>query len=157
VQKTLKRQDGHTCIYCLRFLADEQFNREHVMPEHLGLFRENFVLHRAVCSDCNKDLGDRLKLWLGRDSFEALKRWRFGQKPISEFKKFRGRAVKLRLPPGTPWSGAILVLRGNDDTDELFVDLTPLIGIKRHGSEEFRFFTDDEFAKSSNEETRNSE
>jgi hypothetical protein len=118
----------------------------------LGTFRKNFVLHRAVCCDCNKDLGDRLELWLGRDSFEALQRWRFGQKSISEFKKFRGRAVKLRLPPGTPWGGAILVIRGDDGTGELFVDLTPQIGIRSLGSEEFRFFTDDEFVRSSDEE-----
>jgi hypothetical protein len=112
----------HTCIYCLRSLSETRFDREHVMPQHLGIFRENMVLHNAVCGNCNNSLGNLLERCLGRDSFEALQRWRVGQKPISEFGKFRGRGVKLRLPPGTAWGGTILSLRGDDETGELTVD-----------------------------------
>jgi len=71
------------------------------------MFQENLVLSDCVCRNCNKALGDVLELPLGRDSFEALQRWRFGQKPVSELKKFRGRGVRLRLPPGSAWEGAI--------------------------------------------------
>jgi hypothetical protein len=119
------------------------------MPEHLGKFHKNFVLHHAVCCECNKSLGDQLELWLGRDSFEALQRWRFGQRPISDFDKFRGRGVRLRMPRGSPWQGAIVILRAVPESKELVVDLTPQIGIKRPSDEGFRFYTEDEFRKAS--------
>ena len=94
-------QTQYKCTYCLRLFSEAEFNREHVMPQHLGKFRENLVLSNAVCCDCNKTLEDQLELWLGRDSVEGLHRWRFGQKPISDFKQFRGRGVKLWLPRGS--------------------------------------------------------
>jgi hypothetical protein len=122
------------------------------MPQLLGHFRENMVLHNTVCRDCNNNLGKQLELWLGRHSFEALQRWRFGQKPISDLGKLRGKGVKLRLPLGSPWEGAVVVLRGNSEANELMVDLTPQIGVKRPRDEEFRFFTEEEFSKAADDE-----
>jgi HNH endonuclease len=141
----------YTCIYCLRSLSRTRFNREHVMPQHLGTFRENMVLHDAVCRECNSSLGSLLERWLGRDSFEALQRWRFGQKPPAEFGKFQGRGVRLRLPPGTAWEGTILTIWADDETDELVVYSTPQIGVKRLRESEFHFFTEDEFNKAPDE------
>lgn len=63
-----------TCIYCLRELPKSKFNREHVIPEAFGKFKDNFVLHNTVCEDCNQHFGDNLDLILGRGSFEALQR-----------------------------------------------------------------------------------
>jgi hypothetical protein len=121
------------------------------MPQHLGTFRKNMVLHDAVCRGCNSALGFLLENWLGRDSFEALQRWRFGQKPLAEFGKFRGRGVQLRLPPGTAWEGTSLTIRADDETGELVVDSTPQIGVKRPGEDKFHFFTEDEFNKAQDE------
>jgi hypothetical protein len=109
------------------------------MPQHLGTFRENMVLHDAVCRECNSTASKRCS---GGG---------FGQKPLAEFEKFRGRGVRLRLLPGTAWERTILSIRANDKTDEQVVDSTPQIGVKRPGESEFHFFTEDEFNKAPDE------
>jgi hypothetical protein len=142
----------YRCIYCLRSLSEGQFNREHVMPRHLGHFRESFVLHNSVCLECNEFLGRQLENWLGRHSYEGLLRFRFGQKPIAALQEFRGRGVSVRLPPGSPWAGAILILIADPETGELKLDLTPQIGVKRPADTGFRFFTVKEFQAAADEQ-----
>jgi hypothetical protein len=136
---------SHTCIYCLRLLPESEFNRDHVLPQHLGRFQDNLVLHLSVCRECNDLLGKQLETWLGRHSYEALLRFKFGQKSSAELDEFHGKGVAIRIPPGSEWAGALLRLIADPDTGELKVDLRPQIGIKRPDDVEFRFFTDKEF------------
>jgi len=146
------RQQKHRCIYCLRLLSESQFNREHVLPQHLGRFQDNLVLRRSVCRECNQSLGQQLETWLGRDSYEALLRLRFGQKPLAELDEFHGKGVAIRIPAGSEWAGALLRLIADPETDELKVDLRPQVGVKRPADAEIRFFTDEEFQKASDEQ-----
>ncbi|MGC1398055.1 HNH endonuclease [Candidatus Binatus sp.] len=145
-------EQKYRCIYCLELLRESQFNREHVLPQHLGRFQENFVLHRSVCLECNDSLGKQLETWLGRHSYEGLLRLRFGQKPVTALAEFQGKGVAIRLPPGSSWAGAILILIADSKTGELRLDLRPQIGVKRPADTEFRFFTDKEFEKASGEQ-----
>jgi hypothetical protein len=142
----------HTCIYCLRVLHESEFNREHVLPQHLGHLQGNLVLHRTVCRECNDALGKKLENWLGRHSYEALLRLRFGQKPLAELDEFHGKGIAIRIPPDSEWAGALLRLITDPETGELKVDLRPQIGVKRPADTEFRFFTDEEFQRASDEQ-----
>lgn len=145
-------EQKYRCIYCLRLLPESQFNRDHVLPKLLGRFQENPVLHRSVCRECNDSLGKQLETWLGRDSYEALLRLRFGQKPLAELDEFHGEGVAIRIPPGSQWAGALLRLIAEPETGELKVDLRPQVGVKRPADSEFRFFTDEEFQKAPDEQ-----
>ena len=69
------------CIYCLESKPKADFNREHVIPEALGKFKNNFVLHETVCRDCNRYFGDCLERILNRDTAEGVYRYKFGIKP----------------------------------------------------------------------------
>ncbi|MGB3552418.1 MAG: HNH endonuclease [Candidatus Binatus sp.] len=146
------REQKHRCIYCLRLLPENQFNRDHVLPYHLGHFEANFVLHPLVCRECNDSLGKQLETWLGRESYEALLRLRFGQKPLADLDEFHGKGVAIRIPPGSEWAGALLRLIADPETNELKVDLRPQVGVKRPADTEFRFFTDEEFQEASDEQ-----
>src|SRR5205814_9517651 len=66
-----------TCIYCQG--SGVKFNREHVIPEAFGKFKDNFVL-TCVCVNCNQFFGDELELVLGRNSREAILRLHHGVK-----------------------------------------------------------------------------
>jgi hypothetical protein len=136
----------------MQLLPEEQFNRDHVLPQHLGLFRQNFVLHHSVCEECNDSMGKQLETWLGRHSYEALLRLEFGQKPLAELDEFHGRGVAIRIPPDSEWAGALLRLIVDTDTNKLKVDLRPQVGVKRPSDTEFRFFTDEEFLKAPDEQ-----
>lgn len=145
-------EQKYRCIYCLRLLLESQFDRDHVLPYHLGRFQKSFVLHRFVCRECNHSLGKQLETWLGRHSYEALLRLQFGQKPLAELDEFHGKGVAIRIPPGSEWAGARLRLIADSETDQLKVDLRPQVGVKRPADTEFRFFTDEEFQKASDEQ-----
>ena len=70
------------CIYCKQEKDKAAFNTEHLVPKSLGIFENNLTLH-TVCSDCNKYLGDKLDLLIGRSSMEALLRFVHGVKSTS--------------------------------------------------------------------------
>lgn len=101
------------CIYCLKDRDANFFSKgEHVVPECLGKFKNNLVLHNIVCDECNQYFGDNLELVLGRDSFPGIARYRFGLKPknipfysrmsfrISGGHELEGLYVKPTYPKG---------------------------------------------------------
>lgn len=76
------------CIYCLQDKDLYQFKkREHVVSQCFGKFRSNLVLKNFVCDECNQYFGDRIELYLGRDSFESIERLRHGIKPKNKNNK----------------------------------------------------------------------
>src|SRR5438445_4542100 len=74
------------CIYCKAVAPTVRFNREHVVQNGFGKFREALVLHDAVCEPCNTFFSGSIDIALTRDSVEArgapltregfLSRWR---------------------------------------------------------------------------------
>jgi len=91
-----------TCIYCR--CEDQEFDREHVIPEALGVFEPiSFILYETVCKECNNYFGRTLDLALSRDSMEALLRFRYGTKPASEAGDLPYRKLELKIgQPGPP-------------------------------------------------------
>ncbi len=58
------------CIYCGSD-RPPRVKREHVMPQMFGTFKDNWTVD-FVCDGCNQFFGDKLEVYLGRDSMEAL-------------------------------------------------------------------------------------
>jgi hypothetical protein len=80
------------CIYCLEKQPDDQFNREHVIPEAFGKFEGNLVLE-CVCEACNTYFANTIDLKLARDSIEGIDRFWSGMKPAAEFKSLGPRST----------------------------------------------------------------
>jgi hypothetical protein len=110
----------HECIYCRRSLATQEFNREHVLSEAFGRFRETPVLHNTVCWSCNDSFGKELELHVARGAFEGLRRYELGVKePAREI--LQPRYVEFTLPRESTWAGVRLNLAWGQG--KLIVDL----------------------------------
>ena len=88
------------CIYCKKNKSFSSYQkREHVIPQGFGKFAtNNFVLRNIVCDDCNKYFGEKIELFLCRDSFEGLERIRHGIKPKDPLKN--RRRIKNKVHSG---------------------------------------------------------
>ena len=68
----------YLCIYCLEEKNEAKFNKDHVIPECFGTFEpDNMTLINTVCSNCNQYFGEKLELYLGRDSLEGVTRYNY--------------------------------------------------------------------------------
>ena len=87
------------CIYCLQDKSLSEFQkREHVLPQCFGTFTpDNLILKEIVCDDCNQYFGDKLELYLGRDSIWGIERYRHGIKPT---KKYKHQRMKFKVLEG---------------------------------------------------------
>jgi hypothetical protein len=94
------------CIWCLKEKPEEEFNREHVMPEAYGTFEGSLTLVKVVCEACNSFFAKELEPWLARDGSEGFDRYHHGEKPTSEFKSLGKRSTtRMQLTEG-PHAGA---------------------------------------------------
>src|SRR5256885_3172149 len=101
-----------TCVYCRETDPPRGFNKEHVIPEALGSFRNGLTLADSeVCWNCNQHFGDTLDLFLTRDSAEALLRFRHRLKDPADMRGMFKRRVRARVPlDGSKWGGIYLDL-----------------------------------------------
>lgn len=96
----------HRCIWCVTEKPEAAFNVEHVLPQSFGTFEDNFTLVHVVCKECNDFFARELEPWLARDSLEGFDRYRYGQKPTTEFKSQGKRSTtRVQLTEG-PFAGA---------------------------------------------------
>ena len=88
------------CIYCKKAKDKNYFtNREHVIPQCFGKFYpDNLILYETVCDECNQYFGEKIELFLGRDSFEGIERLRHGIKPKKPLE--HPRRVKSKICEG---------------------------------------------------------
>lgn len=97
-----------TCIYCRS--TTHPFNREHAINEAFGKFKmdsaNNFVLKDMVCQPCNQFFGDTIDLVLGRDSSEAILRYKFGLKSPARAHELKYERVALNFRVQGPFEGA---------------------------------------------------
>lgn len=92
-----------TCIYCKGLKSITEFDREHVLPEAFGKFKDALVLHDAVCRECNQYFGNTLDNRLARGSMQGAIRYLRGIKPLQKFKDVDRERVKLSArTPGEP-------------------------------------------------------
>lgn len=112
-------------------------NRDHVVPECFGKFEHNLVLHDTVCEDCNLYFGNNIELFLGRDTFEGMER--FKHRIRSEGKMKRER-VKLKIDFG-PMEGMIVEAKPSEiDPDEIDIDPVMQVGIFNQITQKRDFF-----------------
>lgn len=128
------------CIYCLKEKPPTDFNIEHVIPESFGAFENNFTLIKAVCWECNKYFGDKLELFLGRDTFEGMLRFMQGAKAPKEFKFLNNRRILFRLSEDGPWKGAILKLGFSEEKNKIVVDAIKQVAFRKKDRSEWEFF-----------------
>lgn len=126
------------CIYCREEKPTAEFNREHVVPESCGRFREALVAHNLVCASCNAYFGRTLDLTLARGTDEGLQRYLYGVKPKSEVERFRYDALTIHYQGDGDYHGAILRLTPDADTRSGF-RATPIdqVGFSRADGEGF--------------------
>lgn len=117
------------CIYCQKQKPIEEFSRrEHVLPESFGAFKDNFLLKKTVCDDCNKFFGDNLELNLGRDSIEGILRFEYGKKPAKEYKSLGRRSGMLLQVGDGPFEGAYVYFEYSTKENDIIIKQLPQIG-----------------------------
>lgn len=95
LQASSRSSMNSTCIYCKEPKPVSEFDREHVLPEAFGKFKDALVLHDAVCSDCNQYFGNTLDNRLARGSMEGAVPYFRGIKPLQRFRDVDRKRVKL--------------------------------------------------------------
>ncbi len=139
-----------TCVYCVRTDPPCGFDREHVIPEALGLFRNGLTLANSeVCRDCNGHFGATLDHFLARDSAEALFRFRYRLKDPAEVGGMFTERVRVRLPDdGSEYGGMYLGLAppGEGGTEPLLV-MVPQIAYKRGDGTGWEYVTEDDLRR----------
>jgi hypothetical protein len=129
------------CIYCLQEKSERSFQHtEHVIPRAFGTFEQNLTLNEVVCDDCNQYFGDKIELFLGRDSLEGITRSHYGIKLKSSllYKK-----VKMRLDFEGELEGLYVVLT---DTDNRIPELEAItqVGFFHPANNKYKYFTENE-------------
>lgn len=85
------------CIYCLKYKSSSQYKkREHVIPQCYGKFTpNNLILYKTVCDECNQYFGEKIELYLGRDTIEGVMRYKYGIKPSELLKRHKRLEIKI--------------------------------------------------------------
>jgi hypothetical protein len=131
------------CIYCGS--VEPRTGREHVIPQGLGLFEQNWTL-KDVCDPCNQRFGRELDLHLTRDSFEAYLRLDSQLKPASAAEKLRNRRIKATLKASGPLDGARVVIKPTPAGDDLIPVPPAQVAFRRPG-EDWVFLTEPEWSR----------
>lgn len=86
----------HICIYCKKEKSEEEFNREHVVPQMMGRYTDGLVLSEfQVCQECNSFFSKQIEDKISLDSYEALLRMKSGTKKMSDGRRLRNSRLTL--------------------------------------------------------------
>ena len=131
------------CIYCLQEKsADHYQKREHVIPQCLGRFStNNIVLREYVCDECNQFFGDKLELFLGRDSYESLERIKHGLGPKTPLKNHR--RIKIKIDEGE-YKNVLTEIIKSDVPGEIGLTYSLQVGFYNEITEEYEYFKPDD-------------
>jgi len=142
----LDKKDAPKCIYCGS--EDNEFNREHVIPQAFGTFEpESFILYDVVCKPCNQYFGDTFEISVARDSFEALLRLQYGLKqPAKGAADLLYRRIELKVDQPGPWFGATVVLMPDKGGTGLEAVPVPQVAFRWKGSSEWYYLLEKELS-----------
>lgn len=127
------------CIYCKEDKTLSSYKkREHVIPQAFGRFiPDNLVLKKCVCDECNQFFGDKIELFLGRDSFESIERLKHGMKPKEPLRN--RRRIKSRIRSG-PRKGVIVRDMYLAETGRIAIEEAVQAGFYHTERNEYDFF-----------------
>jgi len=128
------------CIYCMEDKNSAEFNREHVMPESFGTFENNFTLLETVCKDCNKYFANNLELFLGRDSFEGLLRYKYSVKSHMDFKFLSESRVTFRLDEQCEIQGALMRMKYDEQKGIVAIEPVKQVGFLNKNTNKWEYF-----------------
>jgi len=111
---------------------------EHVIPQCLGVFKNNLTLTELVCNDCNQFFGDNLELALGRDSLEGIARYRFGIGP-QKVPFFKRICLKVEGPQQVKGVHVIPKLPGGKASHD--IQAVSQVGFFSPSTGEYEYFT----------------
>lgn len=139
------RDNIYSCIYCFENKGEEQFNKDHVIPECFGTFEPNsFILINTVCASCNQFFGDHIELYMGRDSLEGVSRYNYeifpDGKPI--FKRLVFRIEKPGSLYGMLVSPKPKILEGLPE-----IELIDQVGFFNIKTSKYEYFPDTNIPK----------
>jgi hypothetical protein len=127
------------CIYCLDRKREQDFNREHVVPEAFGAFQNNLVLE-CVCTQCNSYFGNTIDIKLARDSIEGLSRFWAGMKSSATYKSLGSKSTTtVRLKDGSV-HGATGYFGANEGEGGLRVFAFPQVGFQQPPGAPIKWF-----------------
>ena len=135
------------CIYCASTV--ERRGREHVVPQALGRFEQNWTLLTEVCDSCNQFFGRELDLHLTRDSFEAYLRLSTGLKPARGATDLRNRRMKATLKSEDSFNGTRVRLAPTINGDDVVPVPEPQVGFRRHPGGDWVFLPEREWSEES--------
>ncbi len=124
------------CIYCQIEKGDEEFNREHVLPESFGRFNNNLTLINIVCTECNQYFGDNLDIHLARDSFEGRSRFIYGISRPEDFRSPRRSRIHIKITEG-PLKGMYAYPEYSPVVDDVIIMPCAQVGFLIDGSYEY--------------------
>ncbi len=128
------------CIYCLSSKDVAAFNREHVVPQAFGTFENNLVLD-CVCEDCNTFFANDIDLKLARDTVEGLDRYRWGLKPVADYKGLGRRTTnRVEVMQDGPLKGALCEYRPSADGSDFDIHPLPQVGFARAEDGPYEYF-----------------
>ncbi|MGH9436307.1 MAG: HNH endonuclease [Candidatus Acidiferrales bacterium] len=135
-----------TCIYCRS--TTNPFNREHAINQAFGTFKvdteNDFFLRHIVCQSCNQVFGDTIDLALGRDSAEAILRYKFGLKSPARADDLSYNRVTLKFWVPGEFYGAYFEL-GSDAAGLNLVPTFPTqIGLRWKGAARTKWLLESE-------------
>ncbi len=108
------------------------------MPQCFGRFSpDNLILYRSVCDDCNQYFGDKLELFLGRDSFESIERIKHGINPKKPLKN--KRRVKSKIKDGE-WKGTIVEETKPDEPGQIGIRNSIQAGFYNKYKDEYVYY-----------------
>lgn len=128
------------CIYCREEKPADEFNREHVVPQAFGSFKDNLVLHDLVCKDCNDYFGQHLDIVLARESTEGLERYEVGVKEagagtvLGHGSNLEARVVEDGVP------GRLVVFTKAREGSGLGISKANQVGFSKRGENRFRWY-----------------
>ena len=136
------RSETYKCIYCLTESPRTGFNKEHVLDKSFGGFQKALTLTCEVCESCNQYFGENIDRILGRDSFEALLRLRYGIKPSEEYSDIPYKRLTITIPEGQgDWTGVKVVYQPPS------IYLLPQLGFPLKNTRDYVYFTLPEIEK----------
>lgn len=122
----------HKCIYCLQEKDEDQFNKEHVVPQMMGKYNNGYVLsHNQVCQECNSYFCNELENKIGLDSFEAFLRAQYRSKPLSNGHILRKERIKVSGAENVFKDLPFDVITDSSNPYRISLNPKPLIGILR--------------------------